>query len=138
MKSVEQLKEHFSALYDGLDISKHCFVYDQNVSPDTVSARLVESNDLSIMILTMQSIAGDNKRLKGGSAEARKYGEKTNVWEDIKYIKPIVIVDEPQRVMGGKTPSVSADAISEIAPQFTLHYTATGETLVKYNRVSRI
>ncbi len=138
MKSVEQLKEHFSALYDGLDLSKHCFVYDQKVSPDTVSARLVESNDLSIMVTTMQSITGDNRRLKGGDAEARKYGEKTNVWEDIKYIKPIVIVDEPQRVMGGKTPSACAGAILEIAPQFTLHYTATGETLVKYNRVSKI
>lgn len=136
MKSIEQLQEHFATIYDGLDISKHAFVYDSNVNVDTVSAKLVESNDLSIMITTVQSITGTNKRLKGGSDDARAAGEKTNVWEDIKYIKPIVIVDESQKIIGVKKVSKGQEAINEIAPQFTLHFTATppkGKLACVYN-----
>lgn len=125
MKSIDQLKDHFATLYDGLDITQHAFVFDSKVNVNTVSDKLVESNDLAIMITTVQSITGDNKRLKGGSEESRQKGEKKNVWDDIKYIMPIVVVDESQKIIGMKGKSKGQEAIDEIRPQFTLHYTAT-------------
>ncbi|MDR0409236.1 MAG: hypothetical protein LBH18_02410 [Spirochaetaceae bacterium] len=125
-KSIKQLAEHFKALYDNLDILNHYFVFDSSVPVGTVSVKLVENADLMIMITTAQAIAGENKRLKGGSADAKAAGEKNNVWDDLQYIKPAIIVDEPQRVMGSrKKPSKASEAIKEANPSFTLHYSAT-------------
>jgi len=137
-KSIKQLEEDFAGWYGGIKLSDHYFVFDSHCSVDTVSAKLVESDVLSIMITTMQSITGDNKRLKGGSEAGRAAGEKRNVWEDLSYIKPVVIVDEPQRVMGKvKKPSKAAEAIAEVKPSFSLHYSATPQKDM-FNTVYRL
>ena len=136
-KSITQLAEHFEALYDGLNILNHYFVFDSKVAVGTVAAKLIESNDLSIMITTSQSIAGDNKRLKGLSEEAKMIGEKVVVWDELKYIKPIIIVDEPQRVVGLKKKSKASEAIDEVNPLFSLHYSATPPKN-KFNTVYRL
>ena len=53
-----------------------------------------------------------------------------NLWEDIKYIKPIVIIDEPQKIEGTKKKkSKSLVAIEELKPLFTLRYSATHKQL---------
>lgn len=124
-KSIKQLEASFAAWYDEIRLSDHFFVFDSNCPVGTVSSKLVESSDLSIMLTTMQSIAGDNKRLKGGGEVSRAAGEKINVWDDISYIKPVVIVDEPQRVMGTKKATKASEAIDEVKPSFSLHYSAT-------------
>ena len=128
-KSMEQLADHFKRLYN-IDIGKHSFIYDSK-NPKQISLKLVESNDLSICVLNIQAFNKDTNIL-------RKTDEyEQNLWEDIKYIKPIVIIDEPQKIEGTKKKkSKSLVAIEELKPLFTLRYSATHKQL--YNQIYKL
>lgn len=128
-KSMEQLTDHFKRLYN-IDIGKHSFIYDSN-NPKQISSKLVESNDLSICVLNIQAFNKDTNKIR----KEDEYGQ--NLWEDIKYIKPIVIIDEPQKIEGtAKKKSKSLVAIEELKPLFTLRYSATHKQL--YNQIYKL
>lgn len=117
-KSMEQLAGHFKRLYN-IDIKKHSFIYDSS-NPKQISSKLVESTDLSICVLNIQAFNKTTNKIR----QEDEYGQ--NLWEDIKYIKPIVIIDEPQKIEGtAKKKSKSLVAIEELKPLFTLRYSAT-------------
>lgn len=128
-KSMEQLADHFKRLYN-IDIFKHSFIYNSD-NPKQISSKLVESNDLSICVLNIQAFNKNTNIL-------RKTDEyEQNLWEDIKYIKPIVIIDEPQKIEGtAKKKSKSLEAIEELQPLFTLRYSATHKQL--YNQIYKL
>lgn len=128
-KSIDQLKDHFKRLYD-VDLAKHSFIYDSN-NPKKVSSSLVETNDLSICVLNIQAFNKDNNKIRSED----EYGQI--LWEDIKYIKPIVIIDEPQKIEGQKgKKSKSLQAIDDIEPLFVLRYSATHKQL--YNQIYKL
>mgnify|MGYP000888384764 CR=1 FL=1 len=128
-KSIDQLKDHFKRLYD-IDLSKHSFIYDSN-NPKKVSSGLVETSDLSICVLNIQAFNKDNNKIRSED----EYGQI--LWEDIKYIKPIVIIDEPQKIEGQKgKKSKSLQAIDDIKPLFVLRYSATHKKL--YNQIYKL
>ena len=128
-KSMEQLLEHFKRLYN-VDLSKHSFIYDSN-NPNQVSSKLVESNDLSICVMNIQAFNKDTNKIRTED----EYGQI--IWEDIKYIKPIIIIDEPQKIEGTKrNKSKSLKAIEELRPLFTLRYSATHKQL--YNQIYKL
>lgn len=128
-KSMEQLQDHFKRLYN-MDISKHSFIYDSG-NPKQVSSKLVESNDLSICVMNIQAFNKDTNKIRVED----EYGQI--IWEDIKYIKPIVIIDEPQKIEGTKkNKSKSLKAIEKLQPLFTLRYSATHKQL--YNQVYKL
>lgn len=128
-KSMEQLADHFKRLYN-IDIGKHSFIYDSN-NPKQISSKLVESNDLSICVMNIQAFNKDSNKIR----KEDEYGQ--NLWEDIKYIKPIVIIDEPQKIEGTKKKkSKSLVAIEELKPLFTLRYSATHKQL--YNQIYKL
>lgn len=128
-KAMEQLQDHFKRLYD-VDLSKHSFIYDSN-NPKQVSSKLVESNDLSICVMNIQAFNKDTNKIRTED----EYGQI--LWEDIKYIKPIIIIDEPQKIEGTKkNKSKSLKAIEELQPLFTLRYSATHKQL--YNQIYKL
>lgn len=128
-KSMEQLTDHFKRLYN-IDIGKHSFIYDSN-NPRQISTKLVESNDLSICVLNIQAFNKDTNKIR----KEDEYGQ--NLWEDIKYIKPIVIIDEPQKIEGtARKKSKSLVAIEELQSLFTLRYSATHKQL--YNQIYKL
>lgn len=128
-KSIEQLKDHFVRLYN-IDIQKHCFIYESN-NAGQISSKLVESNDLSICVMNIQAFNKDTNKIRTED----EYGQI--LWEDIKYIKPIVIIDEPQKIEGTtKKKSKSLQAIEELEPLFTLRYSATHKKL--YNQIYKL
>lgn len=128
-KSMEQLADHFNRLYN-IDILKHSFIYDSN-NPKQISSKLVESNSLSICVLNIQAFNKTNNKIRVED----EYGQ--NLWEDIKYIKPIIIIDEPQKIEGtAKKKSKSLEAIEELQPLFTLRYSATHKQL--YNQIYKL
>ena len=109
---------------------EHSFIYDSN-NPKQISSKLVESNDLSICVLNIQAFNKDTNKIR----KEDEYGQ--NLWEDIKYIKPIVIIDEPQKIEGtAKKKSKSLVAIEELKPLFTLRYSATHKQL--YNQIYKL
>ncbi|MDD3416182.1 MAG: DEAD/DEAH box helicase family protein [Lachnospiraceae bacterium] len=128
-KSMEQLRDHFKRLYD-VDLSKHSFIYDSN-NPKKVSTSLVETNDLSVCVLNIQAFNKDTNKIRTED----EYGQI--LWEDIKYIRPIVIIDEPQKIEGTKAKkSKSLQAIEDINPLFTFRYSATHKQL--YNQIYKL
>ncbi len=129
-KSIEMLREHFKALYDGLDLGNHAFVYDSR-NLDKVGSSFVETRDLSIMIMNIQAFNKDTNIIRQSDERGRI------LWEDIKYISPVVIIDEPQKIEGsaGKK-SASLEAIEMINPLLILRYSATHKKL--FNQVYKL
>ena len=128
-KSIKQLTEHFKRLYN-VDLSKYSFIYDSN-NLGKVSSNFVESNDLSICVLNIQAFNRDSTKIRKDD----EYGRV--LWNDIKFIRPIVLIDEPQKIEGTvKKKSQSLKAIDELEPLFTLRYSATHKNL--YNQVYKL
>lgn len=117
-KSVEMLKDHFQTIFN-IDLTKHFYIYDSKNIQGLLNT-FVESKDLSICLINTQAFASDSTKIKN---------EQENgviLWDELKSIKPIVIIDEPQRVEGTKKkPSKSKQALCELNPLFTLKYSAT-------------
>lgn len=129
-KSIDMLREHFMALYDGLDLKNHSFVYS-SATPKEISSKFVETRDLSISVMNIQAFNKETNKLR----QEDEYGQV--LWDDIRYINPIVIIDEPQKMEGtGKKKSASLEAIEMINPLFTLRYSATHKRL--YNQVYKL
>ncbi|MFU0783625.1 MAG: DEAD/DEAH box helicase [Thermoanaerobacterium thermosaccharolyticum] len=128
-KSIEMLRDHFKTLYNGLDISKYAFVYDSSNMGKLDD--FVEARDLRIAIMNIQAFNKDTNKI-------RKEDERGKIlWEMLKYVNPIVIIDEPQRLEGsGRRKSASLQAIEELNPLFILRYSATHKKL--YNQVYKL
>lgn len=117
-KTLEQLQTHLKALHN-VDIAKHSFVYDSG-NIGRLKA-FVENHDLDICVINAQAFAGAKTIIQ---KEQEQGGEI--LWERIKDIHPIVIIDEPQKVEGNsKKPSKSRLQLSELSPLFELKYSAT-------------
>ena len=128
-KSIEQLRDHFKRLYN-VDLSKYSFIYDSN-NLGKVSSNFVEGNNLSICVINIQAF---NKK-KNKIQDTDEHGK--NLWRDIKFVRPIVLIDEPQKIEGTKKKkSQSLKAIEELDPLFTLRYSATHKNL--YNQVYKL
>ncbi|AGM23715.1 DEAD/DEAH box helicase family protein [Fusobacterium animalis] len=128
-KSIEQLREHFQEIEE-IDITKYSFTYNSD-KLNAMSYGFVESDDLSICIMNVQAFNKDSTRI-------RKEDEYQRIlWNDIKNIRPIIIIDEPQKFEGQKKKkSSSLQAIDELEPLFILRYSATHKKL--YNQIYKL
>lgn len=121
-KTIEITKEHFKNLYDNV-IYDH-FVYDSS-KLEQVRNFAVNSN-IQIMIINIDAF---NKSFKDPSKETKaniihREQDKLSGYKPIDLIaetNPVVIIDEPQSVMGGK----GEEAVSYLNPLCTLRYSAT-------------
>ena len=131
MNKLLNLKQlSIQSLYDGLDLDNHSFVYDSS-NPKKISSSFVETRDLSIAIMNIQAFNKESNKIR----QSDEYGQI--IWEDIKYISPIIIIDEPQKIEGtAKKKSASLEAIEMINPLFTLRYSATHKQL--FNQVYKL
>lgn len=96
-----------------------------------MTAKLIESTDLSIMLITNYSFNKEQNRLR------KKHENNVVIWDDIKDIAPIIIIDEPQKLDGdGKKKTASLSAIEELNPPMILRYSATHKNL--YNPIYKL
>lgn len=129
MKSIDMLRNHFKAIY-AIDLNKHSFVYDSG-NPRKVSSSFVEANNLAICVLNIHAFNKDTNKIRTED----EYGRI--LWDDIENIRPIVIIDEPQKIEGGKkSKSKSLQAIEDINPLFILRYSATHKK--QYNLIYKL
>ena len=127
-KSIEQLRDHFKRLYN-VDLSKYSFIYDSNNLGKVNN--FVEENNLSICVMNIQAFNKDTNKIRKDDEYAK------NLWRDIKFVRPIVLIDEPQKIEGtANKKSQSLKAIDELEPLFTLRYSATHKNL--YNQVYKL
>lgn len=126
-KTIQITRDHFKELYD--NVIYDSFIYDSS-KLEQVRNFAVSSN-IQIMIINIDSF---NKSFTKGSLDSSKKTNNTNIihreqdklngYKPIELIaetNPIVIIDEPQSVMGGK----GEEAISYLNPLCTLRYSAT-------------
>lgn len=122
-KTLEITREHFKGLYD--NVIYDYFVYDSS-KLDQVRNFSVSSN-IQIMIINIDSF---NRSFTDPSKETKaniihRENDRLSGYKPIELIadtNPIVIIDEPQSVVGT---SNSKEAIASLNPLFTLRYSAT-------------
>lgn len=126
-KSIEVFREKFEEDYDGIDIRKHTIVYDadMNDSVKTIRDEFINKNGLSILVINTQAFNASNNKLRDSSAEGNVLG--ISAWDEMRYINPIIIIDEPQKFDGGKDRDFTKTmkAIYATEPRFILRYSAT-------------
>lgn len=100
------------------------FVYNSSNLNELDS--FAQSSDISVMVINMQAFNASMKE-GGRSKESRiifserdEFGSRRPI-DVISALRPIVILDEPQK-MGGKA---TQDGIRQFNPLFALHYSAT-------------
>jgi type III restriction enzyme len=112
LKTLEQTKDHFREIYN---TGFGYFSYDSDKLSQVRD--YIQSNDIQIMIMTIQSFKNDTNIL-------RTTPDRFNGEEPLNLIaetKPVVIMDEPQNMDSIQ----SKEAILRLKPLFKLRYSAT-------------
>jgi len=123
LKTLDITKEHFRQLYDNLP-----YTYFPYKSDKLVMVRMfAQDTNLQIMVITKDAF---NKDINIIHNLHDKMGDKPI--EIIKKTRPIVILDEPQK-MGGEA---TQWGVSELNPLFILRYSATHKDI--YNPVYKL
>lgn len=114
-KSFETMEEHFMEYYGK---KARFFVYD---SKDLVNIdNFSQSADINVMIINIQAFNARGKDARRIRTELDDFGSRKPI-DVIKANRPIVILDEPQK-MGGKA---TQESLKEFNPLFCLNYSAT-------------
>jgi type III restriction enzyme len=127
-KSIKITKDHFRGLYE--NIPYDAFIYDS--SKLELVRNFAVSSEIQIMIINIDAFnksftknaLDENKEISNTNIIHRE-NDKLNGWKPIELIQetnPIVIIDEPQSVVGT---SKSKEAIASLNPLCTLQYSAT-------------
>ena len=114
-KSFETMEEHFMEYYGR---KARYFVYDsKNLAEiDNFS----QSADINVMIINIQAFNARGKDARRIRTELDDFGSRKPI-DVIKANRPIVILDEPQK-MGG---IATQESLKEFNPLFCLNYSAT-------------
>lgn len=114
-KSFQMMEDHFMEQYGK---KARFFVYNsKNLTDiDTFSS----SADLSVMIINVQAFNARGVDARRIRMELDEFGSRKPI-DVIQANRPIVILDEPQKMGGEKT----QESLKEFNPLFTLNYSAT-------------
>jgi len=123
LKTLDITKKHFKQVYENLP-----YTYFPYKSDDLVMVRMFgQYTNLQIMIITKDAFNKDTNIIHNVHD---KIGDKPI--EIVKKTKPIVILDEPQKMSG----KASQWGLSELNPLFVLRYSATHKDI--YNLIYKL
>ena len=114
-KSFETMQEHFMEYYGK---KTRFFVYNSKNLPDIDNYS--QSADINVMIINIQAFNARGKDARRIRTELDDFGSRRPI-DVIKANRPIVILDEPQK-MGG---TATQESLKEFNPLFCLNYSAT-------------
>ncbi len=114
-KSFEMMQDHFMEQYGK---KARFFVYNSKNLTDIDN--FSSSADLSVMIINVQAFNARGKDARRIRMELDEFGSRKPI-DVIQANRPIVILDEPQKMGGQKT----QESLKEFNPLFTLNYSAT-------------
>ena len=114
-KSFQTMQDHFMEQYGK---KARFFVYNSKNLTDI--DQFSSSADLSVMIINVQAFNARGKDARRIRMELDEFGSRKPI-EVIKANRPIVILDEPQKMGGKKTQK----SLEEFNPLFMLNYSAT-------------
>ncbi len=117
MKSIQMLEDSFKSY--NVNVKEQTVSYDSKTL-NNVRINFLEKDDFRILVINKDAF---NKTTNVFNNED-EYGRILR--DDIQAIKPIIIMDEPQKMEGSKTKvSQTKKAIEEMKPLFILKYSAT-------------
>lgn len=114
-KSFQMMQDHFMEQYGK---KARFFVYNSKNLTDIDN--FSSSADLSVMIINVQAFNARGKDARRIRMELDEFGSRKPI-NVIQANRPIVILDEPQKMGGEKT----QESLKEFNPLFTLNYSAT-------------
>ncbi len=114
-KTFEVFGEYFKDKYNNIQYN----VSNYDSGKMNVISNFINGNDLQIVILTKQSFDKETNKLRQDSRD-ELFGNGSYI-DQIKEIKPIVIIDEPQLNAKFNT----SELIQLLNPQFIFSYSAT-------------
>ena len=115
MKSFTNMSEHFMEQY-GKKFQP--FIYDSNKLEAVMN--FSQDSGLQAMIINVQAFNARDKSSRRITQELDNFGSRQPL-EVLKETRPIIILDEPQK-MGGEA---THEALKRFDPLFTLNYSAT-------------
>ncbi|NVN00142.1 DEAD/DEAH box helicase family protein [Arthrobacter sp. SDTb3-6] len=122
LQSLKTMKEHFAEVFENQ--SMDAWVYQ---SKDINKVRSFNrDNDLKVMVMTLDSFK------RAGNVLYKDIEGLGQGIDMISQTRPIVIMDEPQKMESKK----SKAAIAQLQPLFTLRYSATHKD--RYNQIHRL
>ncbi len=125
-KSLEMTKEHFRKTYNH---EANFFIYNSNQLEDILEYS--NSSELNIMIINMQAFNSNKTDKRKITQELDTFNSRKPI-DIIKANKPILIIDEPQKIEGKAT----IESLKLFSPLFVLRYSATHKT--QHNLVHRL
>lgn len=114
-KSFQMMQDHFMEQYGK---KAGFFVYNSKKLTDIDN--FSSSADLSVMIINVQAFNARGKDARRIRMELDEFGSRKPI-DVIQANRPIVILDEPQKMGGEKT----QESLKEFNPLFVLNYSAT-------------
>ncbi|CAJ5725274.1 type III restriction enzyme, res subunit [Burkholderia pseudomallei] len=132
-KSLEITAEHFLESYQK---KARFFIYNSRQLHNLES--FSSDAGINVMIINVQAFNAQKNLKANASAEARKIYAELDDFQSrrpidvIKANRPILILDEPQKMEGEKT----LDALKEFDPLMILRYSATHKTT--HNKIHRL
>ena len=114
-KSFKMMQDHFMEQYRK---KARFFVYNSKNLTDIDN--FSSNADLSVMIINVQAFNARGKDARRIRMELDEFGSRKPI-DVIRANRPIVILDEPQKMGGDKT----QESLKDFNPLFTLNYSAT-------------
>lgn len=132
IKSLDTMSDHFATEYGE---RMQYFVYD--------SSRLVDINQfvsdpkLQVMVINMQAFNATDDKSRRISMQLESFGWQRPI-EVLAAARPILIIDEPQSVLGADKQNKTREGLKQFNPLFYLLYSATHRPEDVYNQVYRL
>ena len=126
-KSFSVMAEHFQNTYGNIPV--HFFIY--NSSTLTPLENFSSNGGLNVMIINIQAFNATGKDNRRIYDELDEFGSRRPI-DVISANRPILILDEPQKMEGKKT----LDALKKFHPLMMLRYSATHR--VEHNKIHRL
>ena len=146
LKSFESMQEHFAQEYNGRRMQY--FVYNSNPKQLPKIETFASDAGMHVMIINTQAFNSsfDEEKSKGARADkaARVIFERREEFgyrrpiDVLSQCHPIMIIDEPQSVLGVDRGNKTRKGLAQFKPLFTLLYSATHRKDDIYNMMFRL
>ena len=132
IKSLETMADHFAEEYG--ERMQH-FVYDSGRL--TAIDQFASDSKLHVMVINTQAFNATGAAARRIGMQLEEFGWRRPI-DVIGEMRPILIIDEPQSVLGADKKNKTRQGLQQFNPLFTLLYSATHRREDVYNQVYRL
>ena len=132
VKSLDTMREHFTQEYGE---PLQYFVYDSSRLGNI--DRFASDAGIHVMVINTQAFNATGKDARRITTQLEDFGYRRPM-DVIAETRPILIIDEPQSVLGTDRNNKTRNGLRQFGPLFTLLYSATHRKDDVYNQVYRL